>query len=74
MIATLAAAPTVIVGVLEDDGEVEVAGATGADDEEVEVAGTTGSAGGRGAKVVICFDGADARLLPTMFVALIVKV
>ena len=57
-----------------DGGEVEVAGATGSAVGEVEVAGATGSAGGRGAKVVICFDGADARLLPTMFVALIVKV
>ena len=63
-----------VSGGAEDGGEVEVAGAAGADGGEVEVAGATGSAGGRGAKVVICFDGADDRLLPTMFVALIVKV
>ena len=57
-----------------DDGEVEVSGATGADDGEVEVSGATGADDGGGSKVVICFDGADARPLPRKFVALIVKV
>ena len=40
MIATLAAAPTVIVGVLEDDGEEETGGTTG------PTGGTTGPTGG----------------------------
>ena len=57
-----------------DDGEVEVSGATGTDDGEVEVSGATGADDGGGSKVVICFDGADARPLPRKFVALIVKV
>ena len=52
----------------------EGAGATGADDGEVEVSDATGADDGGGSKVVICFDGVDARLLPAMFVALIVKV
>ena len=39
MIATLAAAPAVIVGVLEDDGEEE-------EDGEEETGGTTGPTGG----------------------------
>ena len=39
MIATLAAAPTVIVGVLEDDGEEETGGTTG------PTGGTTGPTG-----------------------------
>ena len=40
MIATLAAAPAVIVGVLEDDGEEETGGTTG------PTGGTTGPTGG----------------------------
>ena len=46
MIATLAAAPTVIVGVLEDDGEEEEDGEEETGDTTGPTGGTTGPTGG----------------------------